>query len=56
LRGRPTEIDYLNGHVVRRGKALGINTPANQVLSAMVKLVECSPWPVNNPAISPQVV
>jgi len=56
LRGRPTEIDYLNGHVVRRGKALGINTPANQVLWAMVKLIECSPWPVNNPATSPQVV
>ena len=40
LRGKPTEIDYLNGHVVRRGKALGIRTPANQVLWAMVKLIE----------------
>ena len=40
LRSRPTEIDYLNGHVVRRGKALGIKTPANQVLWAMVKLIE----------------
>ena len=40
LRGKPTEIDYLNGHIVRRGKALGITTPANQVLWAMVKLIE----------------
>ena len=40
LRGKPTEIDYLNGHIVRRGKALGIRTPANQVLWAMVKLIE----------------
>ena len=40
LRGKPTEIDYLNGHIVRRGKALGIRTPANQVLWALVKLVE----------------
>jgi 2-dehydropantoate 2-reductase len=40
LRGKPTEIDYLNGHVVRRGRALGITTPANQVLWAMVKLIE----------------
>jgi 2-dehydropantoate 2-reductase len=40
LRGKPTEIDYLNGHIVRRGKALGISTPANQVLWAMVKLIE----------------
>lgn len=42
LRGKPTEIDYLNGHVVGRGKALGISTPANQVLWAMVKLIETS--------------
>ena len=40
MRGKPTEIDYLNGHVVRRGKALGIRTPANQALWALVKLVE----------------
>ena len=40
LRGKPTEIDYLNGHIVRRGKALGIRTPANQLLWAMVKLIE----------------
>ena len=39
-RGKPTEIDFLNGHIVRRGKALGIATPANQVLWALVKLVE----------------
>jgi 2-dehydropantoate 2-reductase len=40
LHGKATEIDYLNGHIVRRGKALGIKTPANQVLWAMVKLIE----------------
>jgi 2-dehydropantoate 2-reductase len=40
MRGRPTEVDYLNGHVVKRGKALGIKTPANQVLWALVKLIE----------------
>ena len=40
LRGKPTEIDYLNGHIVRRGKALGIRTPVNQSLWAMVKLIE----------------
>jgi 2-dehydropantoate 2-reductase len=42
VRGKPTEIDYLNGHVVKRGRALGIETPANQVLWAMVKLIEAS--------------
>lgn len=39
-RGKPSEIDHLNGLVVRRGEALGIATPANRVLHALVKLVE----------------
>ncbi|MEO8143735.1 MAG: ketopantoate reductase family protein [Betaproteobacteria bacterium] len=39
-RGKPTEIDHLNGYVVRKGAALGIATPANQVLHALVKLLE----------------
>lgn len=39
-RGKPTEIDYLNGFVVRRGAELGIATPANRVLWALVKLLE----------------
>jgi 2-dehydropantoate 2-reductase len=39
-RGKPTEIDYLNGHIVRKGAELGIPTPANLVLQVMVKLRE----------------
>ena len=39
-RGKPTEIDHLNGYVVRRGEALGIPTPANRALQALVKLLE----------------
>jgi len=39
-RGKPTEIDHLNGYVVRRGEALGVATPANRALWALVKLVE----------------
>jgi 2-dehydropantoate 2-reductase len=39
-RGRPTEIDSLNGYVVRRGIALGIATPVSEILVAMVKLLE----------------
>lgn len=39
-RGKPTEIDFLNGYVVRRGQALGIATPANGVLHTLVKLLE----------------
>jgi 2-dehydropantoate 2-reductase len=39
-RGKPTEIDHLNGYVARRGAALGIPTPVNRTLHALVKLVE----------------
>ena len=39
-RGKPTEIDYLNGFVVQRGQALSIATPANRVLWVLVKLLE----------------
>jgi 2-dehydropantoate 2-reductase len=42
MRGKPSEIDHLNGHVVRRGEALGVPTPANRVLWTMVKLVEAA--------------
>ncbi len=40
MRGRRSEIDYLNGHVVRRGEALGVPTPANRVLCTLVRLLE----------------
>ncbi len=39
-RGKPSEIDHLNGHVCARGEALGIPTPVNRVLYAAVKLLE----------------
>lgn len=39
-RGKPSEIDFLNGHVVRKGAELGIATPTNQALQVMVKLAE----------------
>ena len=41
-RGKPSEIDFLNGHVVQRGDALGVPTPANRVLWTLVKLAENS--------------
>ncbi|HEV7733028.1 MAG TPA: 2-dehydropantoate 2-reductase [Candidatus Binatia bacterium] len=35
-RGRPTEIDAINGWVVRRGAALGVPTPTNATLTRMI--------------------
>lgn len=39
-RRKPSEIDHLNGHVVRRGGANGIPTPVNRLLHTLVKLLE----------------
>ena len=39
-RGKPTEIDFLNGFVVRKGAELGLPTPSNFALQIMVKLAE----------------
>jgi 2-dehydropantoate 2-reductase len=39
-RGKRTEIDALNGFVVRRGAELSVPTPVNQSLLALVKLRE----------------
>jgi 2-dehydropantoate 2-reductase len=39
-RGKRTEIDSLNGYVSRRGAELGVPTPVNHALFALVKLAE----------------
>ena len=37
-----TEIDNINGAIVRHGKALGIATPANDVLTSLIRAIESS--------------
>lgn len=37
--GRSTEIEMLNGHIVRMGRELGIPTPVNETLTALVKTI-----------------
>ena len=39
-RGKPTEIDHLNGYIVREGDRLGIPVPLNRALHALVKALE----------------
>jgi 2-dehydropantoate 2-reductase len=39
-RGKRSEIDHLNGLVLRRGEALGVATPVNRLLHTLVKLLE----------------
>ena len=40
MRGKKTEIDSLNGFIVRKGRELGVPTPINHALFALVKLAE----------------
>jgi len=42
-KGKRTEIDSLNGYVARLGVKLGVPTPVNSTLCALVKLLEESP-------------
>ncbi|MFO0707271.1 MAG: 2-dehydropantoate 2-reductase [Nitrospira sp.] len=37
--GRQTEIAYLNGYVVQKGRELGVPTPVNEALTAMIKTI-----------------
>jgi 2-dehydropantoate 2-reductase len=40
VKGRRTEIDFLNGFIVRKGDEIGLPTPANAALTDIVKRVE----------------
>lgn len=39
-RGRPSEIDHLNGFILRRGAETGVATPVNRVLHTLVRAAE----------------
>jgi 2-dehydropantoate 2-reductase len=39
-RGRPTEVEHLNGYVARLGQSLGVDTPVNRSLAVLVRLME----------------
>jgi 2-dehydropantoate 2-reductase len=39
-RGRPVEIDYLNGEIVTRGERLGVSTDVNRALAVTVRAIE----------------
>jgi 2-dehydropantoate 2-reductase len=39
LKGRRTEIEFINGFIVDKGESIGIPTPANAALTDIVKRV-----------------
>ncbi|MGB9712133.1 MAG: ketopantoate reductase family protein [Dissulfurimicrobium sp.] len=46
---RPTEIDYINGAVVKMGLELGVETPINEVLNMLVKINSIKGWETVKP-------
>ena len=40
MRGRPTEIDHMNGAVVELGRRAGVNCPVNAALVALIKAMD----------------
>ena len=40
LNKKQTEIDFINGAILRQGKALRLATPVNEVLTSLVKTIE----------------
>ena len=49
LAGRPTEIEALNGQVAARGRALGVPTPVNDLLTDLLRaLGEAGPFQVSS--------
>ena len=40
VKGRPTEIDYMNGHVVAQGKLVGVAIPVSIATVAMTGAME----------------
>jgi 2-dehydropantoate 2-reductase len=42
LKGKKTEIDFINGRIVNYAKKLGVNTPVNELLTNLIKGLEKS--------------
>jgi 2-dehydropantoate 2-reductase len=53
-RGKRTEIDSLNGYIMRRGAELGIQVPLSATLTVLIKLIEERNAQKGRPAASSQ--
>ena len=40
MKGRRTEVDYLNGYVVRKGREVGVTTPMNEAIVEVTQKIE----------------
>ena len=46
MKGRRTEIDYMNGYIVRRGESIGLPSPYSAATTAVIKGVEAGEFPM----------
>ncbi len=46
IKGKRTEVDYINAAIVEIGKKVGVRAVINQVLTYIIKSLEASPWSV----------
>ena len=46
LKGRRTEIEFINGHVVDKGAEIGLAAPCNEKITSLVKRVERQELPI----------
>ena len=46
MKGKRTEIDYLNGAIVRRARAFGVRCPVNEALTSIIRTMQPAPAPV----------
>ena len=50
IKGRPTEIEYMNGHVATEGQERGVKTPVSSAVIETMREVEAgkrAPSPAN---------
>ena len=45
LKGRRTEVEYLNGYVVKKGREVGVSTPMNEAIVEITKRIEAGALP-----------
>ena len=46
-RGKPTEVDYFNGYICKKGDEHGVETPVNDALVSMIKEIESGQRPIS---------
>ena len=46
-RGRPSEIEFINGAIVRHGRELGVATPWNEMIVEIIRGFESLPRDIN---------